>query len=619
MAKIKQIEIKNFKFFTDDVPPLVLKENSEHVLLYGENGSGKSTLNWALYTLLESANKVNTSDITKYFDERDPQNLLNIHTATRATDAFVKVTLDDGTIWEIPKNPPTINSNTDAQNSNLASDFINYRMLYRLLDFRNSQDIDLFELFEAEVFDYLNFDTPIRIVSHLAPGTNIGKVWKQIKEGPKKVPVAGSMIENYPVTGPPVSDLNTGIAKFKEELEKIINDLNPKANSLLKDDLSIDLEFKLQLIEKHAFFINKDTYKPPEYRIDLVIEKVSGKTPPTTNIKPHIFLNEARLTAIGLAIRLSILEKRLATAKLKLLVLDDLLISLDMSNRMKVVEMILKNYCGRYQVFVMTHDRNFYEFVKFRIEQDKIGSNWNFWEAYNDREGAFEKPFFKFNQSNLARAEALFQEFDYPASGNYLRKAIEDFVDKWLPIWLKHDRDYKPFDLSKKLNVGAKFLLDSEISMPLINDLDRFRKFILNASSHASYDTPLFKPELKACIDTLKGDVPKFRFEKVLDRQDQVNLGFTNMAGVNILIEVTVLEPVILLKWDTAPSQLSVFLGKVEQTEGGAGKSAPIYNQYNLKNLHGTYNAQSRSPMNPDFWEDFKLKNGNLLKTIRKF
>jgi energy-coupling factor transporter ATP-binding protein EcfA2 len=619
MAKIKQIEIRNFKFFTDDVPPLALKDNSDHVLLYGENGSGKSTLNWALYTLLESANKTNSADIEKYFDERDPQNLLNIHTSTRATDAFVKVTLDDGSLWQIAHGTPTINGNSDAKNSNLASDFINYRMLYRLLDFRNSQDIDLFTLFEAEVMDYLAFGAAVKIVPHLRPETIIGKVWKQIMDGPNKLTVPGSTTLQYPTSGSIVSDLRNGIDKFRIEFGKLIDGLNEKANKILNDDLKIDLKFKLELVEVRAFVINATEYQPPVYQIDLKVEKVVGKTPPTTNIKPHIFLNEARLTAIGLAIRLSILEKRLATAKLKLLVLDDLLISLDMGNRMKVVEMLLKHYCNRYQVFILTHDRNFYEFVKFRIEQDKYGEQWNFWEAYNDQEGAYEKPVFKLNQTNLARAEALFQEFDYPASGNYLRKAIEEFVDKWLPVWRKVDRDYKPIDLSKKLALGATFLQDSGISNTIIKDLDRYRKFILNASSHADYDTPIFKPELRACINTLKEDVPKFRFENILARQEQLNLKFTNRAGNIVLVEITILEPASLLKWDNDPSELSVFLGKVEETIGGVAKSAPEYNQFNLKNLYNKYLTQSNSSLNADFWEEFKLKSGQLLKTKRKF
>lgn len=622
MSKIKEIHIKNFKFFPDDIPPLTLKDGSEHVLLYGENGSGKSTLNWALFTLLESANKDDSSNIVKYFDERDPQNLLNIHSSSRGTEAFVKATLDDGTVWEISGSSSAINRDRDAQNSNLASDFINYRMLYRLLDFRNSQEIDLFPLFEAEVFDYLNFDDVITTIATAGGEININKVWRQILAGPAKVLVSNSATtEEYPVTGPTATLLKNGIDKFTRDLRQIIDELNPKANEILKkeDGLGINLDFKIELVEDAPFVLKQNQYNPPKYRIDLKIEKVSGiPVSVTTNIKPHIFLNEARLTAIGLAIRLSILEKRLAVAKLKLLVLDDLLISLDMSNRMKVVNMMLKSYCQRYQVFMMTHDRNFYELVKFRIEQEGDRNKWNFWEAYVNQEGTFEKPFFQFNQSSLSRAEALFHKFDYPAAGNYLRKAIEEFVDKWLPIWLRFDnKTFKEHDLSKKLSIGKKFLKDSGINSQFINDMDLFRKFILNASSHASYDTPIFKPELLNCIDALKADTPKLRFHKILEKNDRLNLNFSDRARNNFEIEITVFD-MYLLKWDGDDSELSTFIGKIQETRNGV-KGSPKYDEFNLKSLYTSYLARSAPPLNTDFWEEVKLDDGQLFKSKRIF
>lgn len=507
MAKIKQIEIKNFKFFTDDVPPLVLKDGSEHVLLYGENGSGKSTLNWALYTLLESANKRNTADIEKYFDERNPQNLLNIHSATRATEAFIKVTLDDGTIWEVSQKVLTISSNNDAQDSNIASDFINYRMLYRLLDFRNSQDIDLFSLFEAEVFEYLDFDDRIKIIARLPGEFTISKVWKQIQDGPDKIPVAGSIMEELPTTGQPVADLKSGIEKFKEKLEELISSINPKANDILKTDLEIDLEFKLQLIEEQAFGIKADAYKPPKFRIDLLIEKVAGKTPPTTNIKPHIFLNEARLTAIGLAIRLSILEKRLATAKLKLLVLDDLLISLDMSNRMKVVEMILKNYCQKYQVFMMTHDRGFFELVRFRINQSGKGQIWNFWEFYSHiQEGKnFEQPLYIDESPDyLEKAKKYFDKKDYPTCANYQRKWCEQFLKSYLQE--NYRLEIGPDDtavgitkLETLFNRLKSYYKKCGITLPksIEDGYPSHRETVMNPFSHDDLGSPVFRYELE--------------------------------------------------------------------------------------------------------------------------
>ena len=73
---------------------------------------------------------------------------------------------------------------------------------------------------------------------------------------------------------------------------------------------------------------------------------------------------------------------------LKILVLDDLLISLDMSNRLNLLE-ILKTEFSDFQIFFFTHDKGFFEILK-----DKM--SWKAYEIYVDEhEEGFEKPYIK--------------------------------------------------------------------------------------------------------------------------------------------------------------------------------------------------------------------------------
>ena len=51
MHKIKEVRLKNFKFFYGEVPIELERQNA---LIFGENGSGKSTIYWAMYTFLQS-------------------------------------------------------------------------------------------------------------------------------------------------------------------------------------------------------------------------------------------------------------------------------------------------------------------------------------------------------------------------------------------------------------------------------------------------------------------------------------------------------------------------------------------------------------------------------------
>ena len=79
-ARLWRIGIRNFKAFRE----FDLNLEGRHLLLYGPNGSGKSSLYWALYTFLQSTRK-KTSDVAKYFDPDNTQNLLNIHEQSKVT------------------------------------------------------------------------------------------------------------------------------------------------------------------------------------------------------------------------------------------------------------------------------------------------------------------------------------------------------------------------------------------------------------------------------------------------------------------------------------------------------------------------------------------------------
>ena len=138
MKRIKEIQVKNFKAFQDEQP---FKINGKNVLVYGNNGSGKSSLFWALYTLLQSSTKADTG-VQKYFkkyldsDISTHQTLKNVF-VDENEDSYIKLTAIDTVtgredIYTISHD--TINTNNDddtlIQELNLASDFINYKLLH---------------------------------------------------------------------------------------------------------------------------------------------------------------------------------------------------------------------------------------------------------------------------------------------------------------------------------------------------------------------------------------------------------------------------------------------------------------------------------------------------------
>jgi hypothetical protein len=124
----------------------------------------KSTIYWALYTLLESSLKKSNDDIRKYFKKIGDDSLVNIH-STGKNNSFIKVVLkdDDG------NNPKTykvsrktkdlsIRGDADVVKSSMATDFINYRVLFQLHNLKHSKDNDLWLWFEEEVLHYVKKD-----------------------------------------------------------------------------------------------------------------------------------------------------------------------------------------------------------------------------------------------------------------------------------------------------------------------------------------------------------------------------------------------------------------------------------------------------------------------------
>ena len=76
----------------------------------------------------------------------------------------------------------------------------------------------------------------------------------------------------------------------------------------------------------------------------------------------HRFLNEAKLSAIAISIYFSSILLQ-PESELKILALDDVLIGLDMSNRLPVLDVLDEDFAD-YQIFLTTYDKAWYEIVQ---------------------------------------------------------------------------------------------------------------------------------------------------------------------------------------------------------------------------------------------------------------
>src|SRR5690606_1922049 len=112
-------------------------------------------------------------------------------------------------------------------------------------------------------------------------------------------------------------------------------------------------------------------YECKDFEIEFLVTSYLGE--PITIYRPQSFLNEAKISAIALAIKLSILKRKFndRVSIPKFIVFDDLMISLDMNNRDKLTDYILNpenELTTKYQVFILTHDRSLFYFLKDKIK-----------------------------------------------------------------------------------------------------------------------------------------------------------------------------------------------------------------------------------------------------------
>ncbi|KIM05909.1 MAG: hypothetical protein KN64_01310 [Sulfurovum sp. AS07-7] len=274
--------------------------------------------------------------------------------------------------------------------------------------------------------------------------------------------------------------------KYFAEFKRIIN-------NVLLEEINIALE-KFD----HNFKISEIVFDGFDKTVFLKIDYFEQDTG-----KFHLFLNEARLSALAMSIYFAIIKKQfsyLQDESLKILVLDDLLISLDMNNRMHLVD-ILKSEFSDFQIFFFTHDKGLFEIFKDKME-------WKAFEIYVDRHNdGYEIPFLKTSNSLLEQAKLQKHLKNYDCSANLLRQSIEKLLCKFLPPEKLVNRNCKALDLNGLIQNAIAFenakTAKNQAIINSLTQLQTFRRVILNSGSHYN-DVIIYKKELEEAIDLIE-------------------------------------------------------------------------------------------------------------------
>jgi energy-coupling factor transporter ATP-binding protein EcfA2 len=407
-----------------------LAVNGKNLLIYGENGSGKSSI----YRALEYLAKTRFDSITK---ER------NVFAETGEPQIEFAFT-----------NGQTLTVDVDLTELAPAFDFLRGLSVFvPLLDYK--------KLLKVHYSPTGNGDS-----------INIYNMFREI-------------YKDYPYEQGRKLSAITDFNEYFNALKAITNgDLLAEINTLIK---FFDPKFK---ISQFAFKVETTPDGRPEPLVAIEIDYWENPIE-----RYHLFLNEARLSALAISIYFASIRRLLGTLKgdsLKILALDDLLISLDMSNRLKLLE-ILKSEFNDFQIFFFTHDKELFELYKNKME-------WEAYELYLDDTAPIPNAIVKRGSTPIEKAKEYYAKKEYDACALMLRKEFERTLKLFLPPKEQRDKNYNDLDLAGL--IGKAISLSAGESHPIHKKLDSDRKHILNPLSHDD-NRAIFSQEIKTAITDL--------------------------------------------------------------------------------------------------------------------
>lgn len=544
MATITKIEIEGFKAFPNYFP-LDLPEG-KNLLMYGENGSGKSSIYYALHVLLQSVFKSDNG--TKYFTPTDEENLINIfrigEVITNTFAPSIKLTFDNGDIWNLNINGVSAATNVDnIKLLNRHAIFINHSYVSRFHAARNSEEIDLWHVFYKDI---LPFYLPPNKSQFLAD--TYEDILRQSQNKPRLVP-------NGRYQGK--------IRGFNADLEGLINRINGKVSNIynthFKNADENDLDIKLLYLadndpnntnhgEYYLFYGNNRFGRQISKQLLNPNIGISIKENNKEIYKPQTYFNEAKLTAIALSVRFACLSQHPIDGAF--LALDDMLISLDMSNRMKVIDYLLKEVMGKYKIYLFTHDRLFYHTFKRIIERNYDKSKWLFGGLYvNDLVSPSMPDFKPDDSSKIEDAHEAYAKHDYFRCGVLLRQMCEQKLKELLPesYRVKSDSQTVEKNLDEQILSLEDFCKHEKIDFTPFVKLKSYKDLFLNATAHNDITSPFYRNEIKACLKAID-ELSKIEY-KDIDCNRDISFQITDTHGVRHTIGIRMREKLRLLKY----------------------------------------------------------------------
>lgn len=411
--RIARIELCDFQAFPGSEPVAFdLREKGKssglNLLLYGENGSGKSSLGRAIRDMFDSKT-ANDFDRRRHVfsftkDEAGDE---------RAPDfGHVLVEFDDAAIEGVRWSAKDSSYRRHVLFADVARTrgWMDYRTLWKVAQIPSGRD---YVPFFYPLVEELLVECPYPDKS----GSLFGESWQNILKLANNRPTKSRSYDLY--------ILNSNISAFNKMLRAFLLDLQQAANEILSRFVlwtTIELRLERQVVYSSRSRGLKLTHGEVSLRVSYRGRWLSNLTG---------FLNEARITAFALAIHLAALklsaprQRADGVAYPRLLILDDVLISLDMAHRRPLLDLLETEFQG-WQVFLLTHDRAWYEVAKQHLK-----GGWKHRELFCVQVGDEERPLSKDDLDHIDRAETFLLQGEPKAAAVHLRTAFEEMLKRF--------------------------------------------------------------------------------------------------------------------------------------------------------------------------------------------
>lgn len=592
MKKIVNIRIDNYRIYRNEVE--IRLPNGENLLIYGENGSGKTSLAKGIANFFDSSISRETEFERNFFNSDETDGQIDISFAEYSPGTPINTTGIQTYRWSSLPSEST-NKQRFIQSAARIHGFLDYSRLLKVY-LHNEPDPNLFDLI---VLDLLGSYYP-PAERHTVKGKydkiqeGLFNVWNRKERAHRRA----------------LNELDVFEDNIRETLDNCFRTVNSWLNDHFRH-LALTVDYVLAPMEFRYGKCKKDWNIIQDLRLRIIgfdhnIRKYN-----------HV-LNEARLSAISMLIFLAVIKENPELCQYKFLYLDDAFIGLDNSNRRQILNIIKKDFTD-WQVFISTYDLTWYHAACSILD-----GSWTKLEIYECLESGRQNiplSVVTYRDEPMAKVMKYLSDHkspDYPAAANYLRKGIEELLNKKCPHFaIRNDNCelIESYKLSSLINSVIDFfrqiIAHRESPASIIGTLTELKTHLstlIHPLSHYSVQTPIYKNELLEVVNlyhSMDRSLSTYNYEEdiavLIEKGHKVEVGIEGVSGWKRKYSFKLTQHLYLIPGEPSPvlSLCGVQIcnmqgldskGKIEY-ESSPSSNSRIYKQMQYRSIESAYES----------------------------